>query len=723
VSAPTVATSPVTFTVDDGIAVVTFDLPGSAVNTFTRAARESFASVLGALEQDEAVRGVVVLSGKPDTWIAGADIEELRAVRRAEDAERLSREGQAMLERVARARVPIVAAIHGACLGGGLEFALACRHRIASDHAKTVLALPEVQLGLLPGAGGTQRLPRLVGLQAALDLMLTGKNVRGKKALQLGLVDELVHPAILREVGVRRARELAAGVRVPTSRRSRGATAVLLEGNPFGRALVFRKARESVLAKTKGQYPAPLAILDVVQAGLSDADAGYQEESRRFGELTQTDVSRQLTGIFFATTAMKKETGLPPGDAAPAPRPVDKVGIVGTGFMGAGIAAVTVQQGIAVRFKDTAHERVAAGLRAVRGILQERLKRKAVTRQQCDDQFALVAPTIDYTGFANVPLVIEAVFEDLTVKHAVLRELEPRLPPHAVFATNTSTIPVTRIAEAAARPERVLGLHFFSPVHKMPLLEVIVTPQTAPDAVVTAVAFGRRIGKTIIVVRDGPGFYVNRILAPYINEAGRLLDDGASIEEIDAALTGYGFPVGPITLLDEVGLDIAAKSGAVMLEAFGARMQPSLALQAVVGAGRLGRKGKQGFYRYDADGAKGGVDESVYDVVPGGRTRRPIPAEEIVERCTFAMLNEAARCLEDGVLRSPRDGDIGAVFGIGFPPFRGGPFRVLDALGASRVAARLEELDARFPGRFAPCDLLLRMARRGERFHHEGEVR
>lgn len=700
----------------DGIAVVTFDLPGSPVNIFTAAVRDAFPPMLARLQADATVRAIVFVSGKPDSFIAGADAEELGRIGSATEAERLSREGHALLDRVERSRAPVVAAIHGACLGGGLELAMACAYRIATDHPKTTLGLPEVQLGILPGGGGTQRMPRLVGLATALDMMLAGKAVKARKARAIGLVHEVVHPAILRQVALARARELAAGTRaIPAPQGGRGAQAALLESNSLGRAVVFRKAREQVLAKTRGNYPAPLAILDAVAAGYASRERGFAEEARRFGELTQTPVARELSYLFFATTAMKKDPGVP--GTAPAPHPVPRIAVLGAGFMGAGIAAVTAQQGIGVALKDAAHERVLAGLRGVRDILRQRLDRKAITRRQFADQLALVHGTVSHDGLAGVPLVVEAVFEDLRVKHEVLRDVEPLLPPHGVFASNTSTIPIAAIARAAARPERVLGLHFFSPVEKMPLLEVIVTPGTAPDAVTTAVAYGRRLGKTIVVVRDGPGFYVNRILAPYINEAGRLLDEGATIDAIDRALVAFGFPVGPMTLLDEVGLDIAGKSGAIVREAFGARMEPSQALQAVVRAGRLGRKGRSGFYAYDAKGRKQGVDASVYDLLPTGRPRGDVPAAEIVQRCTLAMVNEAARCLEEGIIASPRDGDIGAVFGIGFPPFRGGPFRHADALGVARVVEELEELEARFPGRFAPAESLVQLARRGGRFH------
>ncbi|MFN9574952.1 MAG: fatty acid oxidation complex subunit alpha FadJ [Gemmatimonadota bacterium] len=700
----------------DGIAVVTFDLPGSPVNIFTAAVRDAFPPMLARLQADATVRAIVFVSGKPDSFIAGADAEELGRIGSATEAERLSREGHALLDRVERSRAPVVAAIHGACLGGGLELAMACAYRIATDHPKTTLGLPEVQLGILPGGGGTQRMPRLVGLATALDMMLAGKAVKARKARAIGLVHEVVHPAILRQVALARARELAAGTRaIPAPQGGRGAQAALLEGNSLGRAVVFRKAREQVLAKTRGNYPAPLAILDAVAAGYASRERGFAEVARRFGELTQTPVARELSYLFFATTAMKKDPGVP--GTAPAPHPVPRIAVLGSGFMGAGIAAVTAQQGIGVALKDAAHERVLAGLRGVRDILRQRLDRKAITRRQFADQLALVHGTVSHDGIAGVPLVVEAVFEDLRVKHEVLRDVEPLLPPHGVFASNTSTLPIAAIARAAARPERVLGLHFFSPVEKMPRLEVIVSPGTAPDAVTTAVAYGRRLGKTIVVVRDGPGFYVNRILAPYINEAGRLLDEGATIDAIDRALVAFGVPVGPMTLLDEVGLDIAGKSGAIVREAFGARMEPSQALQAVVRAGRLGRKGRSGFYAYDAKGRKQGVDASVYDLLPTGRPRGDVPAAEIVQRCTLAMVNEAARCLEEGIIASPRDGDIGAVFGIGFPPFRGGPFRHADALGVARVVEELEELEARFPGRFAPAESLVQLARRGGRFH------
>ena len=711
-AAPSFATFRVA--VEDGIAKVVLDVAGQPLNIVTRTVREEFALLFSLLEGDPSVKAAVLLSGKPDSFLAGADIEEFLEWRTASEAEAASREGQALLERLERLRFPVVAAVHGACLGGGLETVLACTWRIATDHPKTVFALPEIQLGLVPGAGGTQRLPRAVGLVAALDMILTGRNVRASKAYRMGLVHELVHPAILEEVAMQRAHQLA---RVPlrrTRHSSRPLRRLLLEGTALGRAMVLARARRDVLRRTRGIYPAPLKALDVVAQGYHNRAAGYAAEARAFGELAMTPECRELIFLFFASTAAKKESGI--GEPAPEPRAVRKVGIVGAGFMGSGIAALAAQRGAIVRLKDTGTDRVGQGLAAIHRLLSERLEKQQISRQEFADAMASVGGTTDYSGFANADLVIEAVFEDLSVKHRVFREIENAVPAHAVLASNTSTIPIALIARATLRPERVLGMHFFSPVHRMPLLEVIVTPETEPVAVVTAVSYGKVLGKTVIVVRDSPGFYVNRVLSPYLNEAGWLLDAGAKIEDIDSALLDFGFPVGPLTLLDEVGLDIAGKSGAILAEAFGERMAPAQSLRAVVSAGRLGRKGRLGFYRYDESGKKDGPDPGVYNLI-GGVARTRFEPGEIQQRCVLVMVNEALRCLEEGVVRSPRDGDLGAVFGFGFPPARGGPFRYVDAVGAKRVCSALEELAARYGQRFAPCDLLVTMAQRGERFY------
>jgi 3-hydroxyacyl-CoA dehydrogenase/enoyl-CoA hydratase/3-hydroxybutyryl-CoA epimerase len=368
-----------------------------------------------------------------------------------------------------------------------------------------------------------------------------------------------------------------------------------------------------------------------------------------------------------------------------------------------------------VRIREKDDLSTAHALASVRGVLDERVKRRSLDRLERDEVMRIVSATTDWSGFASVDVVVEAVFEDLALKQEMVRAFEV-VNARGIFASNTSSIPIARIAEASRRPESVLGMHYFSPVHKMPLLEVVVTPRTSKEATATAVALGKKQGKTVIVVNDGPGFYTSRILAPAMNEAAEILLEGAAIEEIDAALVDFGMPVGPITLLDEVGIDVGAKVGKVLYQAFGERMKPPAALEKVIADGRLGRKSQRGFYRY-AEGKKGEVDESVYDLLPGGPKRRAVDRREITDRVVLGMVNEAIRCLGEGILRSARDGDVGAVFGLGFPPFRGGPFRHADQLGARQLLDRLEALRARYGDRFEPAPLLVEHARSGRGFH------
>jgi 3-hydroxyacyl-CoA dehydrogenase / enoyl-CoA hydratase / 3-hydroxybutyryl-CoA epimerase len=620
----------------------------------------------------------------------------------------MSRTAHTLLGRLERLRIPVVAAIDGAALGGGLEVALACTYRIATDSPRTKLGLPEVQLGILPGAGGTQRLPRLVGLRGALDMMLTGKQLDGRRARKLGLVDEVVPAAVLERVAREAAAAIADGKREPRAARPRGSP-VWIENLPGLRGFIFRKAREGVMEKTHGLYPAPLKILEVVSRGLDrPLEEAMELEARAFGELSVTPESRSLVHVFFTSTAAKNDPMLGEGVR---PSDVERVAIVGAGFMGAGIAVVAAENGMRVRLKDVSEEGVAKGLSTARRSLTKRAERRRRPEHEVVALVDRLEGTTEYTGFGGVDLVVEAVFEDVELKHSIIRDVESAGGEDTILGSNTSTIPIGRLAEAASRPERVIGLHFFSPVEKMPLLEIIITPQTAPEVTATCHRWGKRIGKTPVIVNDGPGFYVNRILGPYMNEAALLLQEGVPMEAIDEAMTRWGFPVGPITLYDEVGLDVATKSGHILADAFADRIEPNTVLQRLIDDHRLGRKNGRGFYRYEG-GKKAGPDSKVYELI-GVNARREMPAEEIQERLALGMINEAVRTLEDGVLRSARDGDVGAVFGIGFPPFRGGPFWYIDQVGAARVVERLRSLEQRFGARYAPAPLLVRRAEAG----------
>lgn len=692
--------------VAEGVATVTIDQPGRPVNVLTDQVVDELAAVIRRFEEGEpGVRAVVIASGKPGVWIAGADVEQLMGIRTAADGEALSRAGHALLQRLERLKIPVVAAIEGVALGGGLEIALACAYRLASDSPKTKLGLPEVQLGLLPGAGGTQRLPRLVGLANALDLMLTGKQLDSRRARKIGLVDEVVPAPILLDRSRRAALELAEGRIAARAGRRRGSP-LWMENLPGARAVIFRKARKDVLERTQGLYPAPLTILEVVEDGIeSPLEVGLELEAAAFGELAVTPEAASLIHVFFASTAAKNEPGL----TAPAePRNVNRVAIAGAGFMGAGIATVTAESGMRARLKDVAPDAVARGMATASRSIRKRAERRRRPEHAIIAILDRLEGTHEYTGFGTTDLVIEAVFEDIEVKRQVLREIEAAVPPDTVIASNTSTIPIAELAAATAHPERVVGLHFFSPVEKMPLVEIIMTPTTDPGVVATCHAFAKRIGKTPIIVNDAPGFYVNRILGPYMNEAAILLEEGVPMEDIDDAMTAWGFPVGPITLYDEVGLDVAAKSGAILAEASGGRVAPSQVLEKMLGDDRKGRKNGRGFYRYK-NGERSDPDDDVYELL-GVRDQKTIPETEIQERLALGMINEAVRALEEGVVRSAADGDVGAVFGIGFPPFRGGPFWYLEANGTGPVLERLRRLEEVYGPRFAPAPLLVRKA-------------
>lgn len=686
----------------DHVGIITIDVPGEKMNTLKAEFAAEITAIITEARRDPQLAGLVLISGKTDNFIAGADISMIDRCQSAQEAEALAKQGQEVMAALDALPFPVVAAIHGACLGGGLELALACDARICSLDDKTRLGLPEVQLGLLPGSGGTQRLPRLIGVRQALPLILTGKSVRAKQARRLGIVDDAVPRSILLETAIARVKKgKVSGRALPLRDR-------LLQG-PAGRQALFTLAARQTAAKTQGNYPAAQRIIDVVRTGLAQGSrAGHEAEARAFGELAMTPESVALRGIFFATTAMKKERG---GEAEPAS--VRHVAVLGGGLMGGGIASVTaIHAGLPVRIKDISLEGVNHALKSSWELLSKKVRRRQITPAQRQQQMARITGGIDYQGFARRDVVIEAVFEDLALKQQMVREVEAHCQPHTLFASNTSSLPIAEIAAGAQRPENVIGLHYFSPVEKMPLVEVIPHLNTSTATLVTTVALARSQGKTPVVVADKPGFYVNRILTPYINEAMRCLLEGEPIDHIDRALVKAGFPVGPLQLLDEVGIDVGSKISPILEQAYGERFAAPAAFDAVLKDGRKGRKNRKGFYRYDQPRwQRKKPDASLYALLKVTPQARQSEAE-IAERCLMMMLNEAARCLDEQVIRCARDGDIGAVFGIGFPPFLGGPFHYIDRLGAAEVVNRLTRLTQRYGDRFTPCDALIQAARK-----------
>ncbi|OTA20454.1 isocitrate lyase [Xenorhabdus beddingii] len=710
---------------DDKVGVITIDVPGEKVNTLKAEFVEQFLKMFEKAQQVSGLKGLVIVSGKPDSFIAGADISMIAACQTQEEATALAEKGQKLFAQIANYPLPVVAAIHGACLGGGLELALACHARICSLDDKTRLGLPEVQLGLLPGSGGTQRLPRLIGVSAALDMILTGRQLRAKQAQRLGVVDDAVPLPILLDVAVqyvKKGHDVKKGnAKTGIAKRKPLAWSQRMLASALGRSLLFRAAHQKTQAKTHGHYPAPEKILNVIRTGLEKGlDKGFQAEARAFGELAMSQESVALRSLFFASTALKNETG-----SSEQPAEIKQVGILGGGLMGGGIANVTMTRGnLTVRIKDINEKGINQALKYTWDILSKRVKQRRLKSSERSQQMSLLTGTTDYSGFKQADIVVEAVFEDLVLKRKMVSEIEENTKPETIFASNTSSLPIHKIAEVATRPEQVIGLHYFSPVDKMPLVEVIPHAGTSEKTIATAVALAKKQGKTAIVVGDKAGFYVNRILTPYINEAGYCVLEGEPIDHIDKALVNFGFPIGPINLLDEVGIDVGTKIIPILVEQLGNRFAAPEILDAVLKDDRKGKKNGRGFYSYTNKkrsfwffGKKSKeVDASIYTLLKIKPAIKILPAD-IARRCVMLMLNEAVRCLDEGIIRSPRDGDIGAVFGIGFPPFLGGPFRYIDKLGSDKVVEILRRLEQQHGERFTPCAGLIQMAEQKKTFY------
>lgn len=695
----------------DHVGILWMDLEGEEWNKITIDMVGQFEQVLDQIDQDNDLKAAVIISRKKG-FMAGADIEEFLKMGPGE-AKEISITGHQLFARIEDSKKPYVAAIHGACMGGGTELSLACAGRVVTNHKSTVMALPEVKLGLLPGLGGTIRMPKLIGLQKALDIILTGKNVYGRRAYKIGLADVLVDEPKLLTAAKKHALAIAAR---KFSRKDKRTTAEkLLEGNPITRKVIFKKAKEMVMRQTQGNYPAPLRIIDTIKEHWSKSrEDAWGVETEGFDQLLQTNESYQLINIFFAMNAMKKN---PYKDKVTT---TNTLAVLGAGLMGEGIAEVSINKDINVLLKDLYPEALVKAKKGIWKNLSKKIKRKVVNKSDAETTINRLTTQVDFSGFNGVDMVIEAVFEDMDLKHKVVKETEAQLKPNTIFASNTSALPISSIAEASSRPEHFIGMHYFSPVQKMPLLEIIKTEKTADWVVANALDVGIRQGKTCIVVKDGPGFYTTRILSPFLNEALLLLDEGADILHIDRSMKKFGFPVGPITLIDEVGIDVGAHiSEGALSEFFKQRGEESSnKMRELADAGFKGRKNNQGFLKYDEKTGKkirGQVNEKIYSFF-GGPDRKPLDELEIQERMSLLMINEAAMCLEEGIIESPRDGDIGAIFGLGFAPFTGGPFRYVDHLGADIILQQFEKYQDKGI-RFKPAKIIGEMMANGQKFY------
>ncbi len=706
---------------EDNIAVVCMDIPGEKQNTLRGEFAEEINQILDELDS-KSLSGIILTSGKKNSFVVGADINMLSNMETKEQILEVTSAGYAVFNRIEQLTTPIVAEIHGTCMGGGLELALACHGRVCSNHPSSILALPEVQLGLLPGGGGTQRLPALIGIAEALGMMTTGRNIRPSKALKMGLVDDVTDPVNIRSASLKVLRALS---KVSDSEQSfevssllsvKGWQTLLLEKNHVGLNFLFQQARKKAYVKTRGNYPAVEKIINCVEEWSTGKKAlGYKTEAESFAELVLSPEAKNLIGLFFAITELKKDNFV---NSEVVAKEINKLGVIGGGLMGAGIAFVSANKTKAtVRIRDVSEPGVNHALKYAWSNFQTSVKKRHIKRPEALAKMSQISAGTDYTGFAHADLVIEAVFESLELKHQILKDVESHCSEDTIFATNTSSIPITDIAAVAKRPENVIGMHYFSPVEKMPLLELIATEKTSDQVIATTVAFGKKQGKTVIVVNDGAGFYTSRVLGAYMNEAGHLIQEGVAVENIDKALVNFGYPVGPITLLDEVGIDVGFKIIPILEEAFGERMKPAKAFTRLVDAGRQGKKNNKGFYDYSVKGkSKRPVDKTVYTDL-GIQPSKSMEADVIAERCNLMLVNEAIRCLEEGILKSPRDGDIGAIFGLGFPAYLGGPFRYADNIGIPKLIALLDQYQQSVDQRFKPAKSLGKMAEKGETFY------
>lgn len=707
--------------VKDGIAFLWLDVEGRPFNVFSRHVLAEMEEAIAKVDRDTSIKLLAFLGRKESGFLAGADIQEFTTIHTPEQATAMSEAGQRLMNKVAAVRVPTVAVIHGPCLGGGLEFALACDYRITIDKHSTQLGLPEIELGLVPGWGGTQRLPRVIGLERSLAVILQRRRLNAREAAGWELADSVQDS---QEAAIHYIRQTLLtrsdlGKRPKKGMPLLGWRQKLLESTPMGRMLIFRTAEKLLKAKTPEDMPAPAEALDCIRVGLTQGmDAGLKREREAIGRLATTKASRNLVTIFFLMmNAKKSEKGEEDGE-----RPCKKVGVVGAGTMGAGIAQLALIKGYDVIVQEVNDGALAAGMKKIEDLLNKAAERRVLSTEEARKKIASLGRTTKWEGFETVDLVIEAAIEDLEKKRALFRTLDERCRPDAVLATNTSSLSVKQMQEGLKHPERVAGLHFFNPVHKMPLVEVVRAPGTDEHVASFLVRFAASVGKTPVVCGDSAGFIVNRILTPYLNEAGVLLGEGLPVEAIDRTMKKFGMPMGPLELLDQVGLDVAAHVSKSVAPLFGERMKPHAALPRMGELGYLGQKAGKGFYVYG--GKKKKVNTEALAKLAGELGMKSADADvspervrEARERMVCLMVNEAAMCLEEGLAERADVIDLAMVFGTGWAPHRGGPLRYADDRGAGEIVKVLEQLARKHGPRFEPCPELRRRAESRELFY------
>jgi 3-hydroxyacyl-CoA dehydrogenase / enoyl-CoA hydratase / 3-hydroxybutyryl-CoA epimerase len=704
----------------DGVARLVFDLPGEKINTLSMQVMLELEKHLDTLAANKEIKALEIVSGKEDSFIAGADLRSFGDVFKDPALAKDTIEtGHRIFNKIGKLPFPTIALIHGICVGGGLELALACTYRVVTDHPKTQLGLPEVTLGIIPGWGGTQRTPRLIGLIEGLGLILSGKPLKAQKAWKVHLADAIVAWEFKEEKldeFVDLCLTPQGAKKIVHRRKPKGMKHWLLEANPLGRAYVFHKAKQDTLNKTKGHYPAPLLALQVIKDSYTlPLNQGLEVEKKAIlGNLSKASaISKNLIHLFFVSEALKKDAGVPDATAASK---INSVGVLGAGVMGSGIAWVLSKNDFSVRMKDVDYNALGKGFGAISELYHKAVKDRRMKKNEAALKFQHISGTVDFSGFNNVDLVIEAATENLDLKNKLFLELETRLPKESIIASNTSSLSIAEMAKIFKSPERFIGMHFFNPVPRMPLVEIVPGEKTSPKTIAAAVEFCKKIGKTPIVVEDCPGFLVNRIFAMGANELMFLYEEGIDRKRIDQMMLDFGYPMGPFSLADEVGIDVLYKVNQVLEKAYGERMKGPKLMQEMYEKKLLGKKGGKGFYIYE--GKKSTFNPEIAQLVKTQTQTEKTPSEiEMSDRVMLGMINEAARCLQENIIKRPDYLDMALIMGTGFPPFRGGLLKYADDLGISYVVDQLEQFTQKYGMRFTPCPLLLEMKQTNKKFY------
>ena len=721
-------TNGIDFSIDrSGVANLIFDLPDEKINKLSKNVLEELERAINVIDGNKAIRVLLISSHKKDIFIAGADINEIRAITDEKDAREKVSRGQEILNKLAKIEIPTIAVIKGACLGGGLELALACQYRVAVLNSKTQLGLPEVNLGIIPGFGGTQRLPALVGLEESLKMILSGKSIDGEKAYKIGLVDEAIHEEFLEESLSAFVTEIIKNGdknKFLSKRKNATKTRFYIESLLMKKHLIFHFARKDLWEKTKGHYLAQFFALEVIKKTYRKTygNRGFKVELDAFCDLAIGDISKNLIEIYFTSEALKKDAGV---DDFTAQKEIKNVALVGAGIMGGGIAWLFANYNFNVRVKDITQQAIALGYNQILKIFNQLQKIRKINSNQVSMKMANVSAGLDYTNFDHSDLVIEAVVENIAVKKNILKEVESQVKNDAIIASNTSSLSISEMANALQNPSRFVGMHFFNPVNKMPLVEVIYGEKTSNETVASIVKLAKKLGKTPIVVKDVPGFLVNRILLTYLNESAYLLQDGFSIKKIDHEIEGFGMPMGPFVLADVVGIDVGVKVAESLENGYGARMKVAEILQELHQNHKnlLGKKSNLGFYNYDKNNKITTQNLAIYEILDSIKGQIKVPEgniddSEIIERCILTMINEASKCLEENVVKNARYLDMAMIMGAGFPPFRGGVLRYADKLGLQNIVKKLQNFEKKYGERFAVSKLLLEMEKNNQKFYN-----